>query len=72
MAQAFWNPENRRLQYQAGAPMSMQGKVVLITGATNGIGKAAAMGLARLGAAVVVHGRDPAKLEATQAEISAG
>lgn len=35
------------------------GKVCLITGATNGIGLAAARELARLGAVVWVHGRDP-------------
>ena len=37
--------------------MTMQGKVCLITGGTNGIGKSAAQGLARLGATVVIVGR---------------
>lgn len=36
---------------------SMQGKTVLVTGATDGIGKATALELARLGAQVIVHGR---------------
>jgi retinol dehydrogenase-14 len=41
----------------------MQGKTVLITGATNGIGLEAAVELARLGAKVVMVGRDPARTE---------
>ena len=39
----------------------MIGKRVLITGATNGIGKQAALELARMGAAVVIIGRDEVK-----------
>lgn len=39
----------------------MHGKRVLITGATNGIGKQAALELARMGAAVVIVGRDEVK-----------
>lgn len=39
----------------------MKGKRVLITGATNGIGKQAALELARMGAAVVIVGRDEVK-----------
>jgi len=47
----------------------MDGKVVLITGATNGIGKVAALELAKQGATVVIVGRNPAKTGATVAEI---
>ena len=41
--------------------MEMSGKRVLITGATNGIGKQAALELAKLGADVVIVGRDEIK-----------
>ena len=44
-------------------------KVCLITGATSGIGKATAMGLANMGASVVMVGRDRGKGEAAMAEI---
>jgi len=48
---------------------SMQGKVCLLTGATSGIGKATALGLAEMGATVVMVSRDRARGEAAQAEI---
>jgi NAD(P)-dependent dehydrogenase (short-subunit alcohol dehydrogenase family) len=47
----------------------MQGKTVLITGGTGGIGKETAIGLAKLGAHVVVTGRDKARGEAGVADI---
>jgi retinol dehydrogenase-14 len=50
------------------APL-MAGKVVLITGATGGIGKATAVGLAALGARVAVSGRDLGRAETAAAEI---
>ncbi len=43
----------------------MRGRVCLVTGATSGIGKATAHGLAALGASVVLIGRDPQKGEVT-------
>ncbi len=39
----------------------MKGKRVLITGATSGIGKVAALRLAEMGAEVLLHGRNPEK-----------
>jgi NAD(P)-dependent dehydrogenase (short-subunit alcohol dehydrogenase family) len=47
----------------------MDEKVCLITGATSGIGKATAMGLARMGASVVMVGRDRGRGEAALAEV---
>lgn len=48
---------------------AMAGKTVLITGGTGGIGKATAIGLARLGARVGIVGRDAARGEAAAADI---
>jgi retinol dehydrogenase-14 len=50
----------------------MDGKVCLITGATSGIGRATAMGLASMGASVVMVGRDRDRGEAALAEIKEG
>src|SRR5215212_3265738 len=49
---------------------AMGEKVCLITGATSGIGKATAMGLASMGASVVMVGRDRGRGEAALAEIN--
>lgn len=48
---------------------SVEDRVILITGATSGIGKAAAMKLARAGAKVIVAARTPEKLDETLLEI---
>jgi retinol dehydrogenase 12 len=47
----------------------MKGKVCVVTGASSGIGKAAAATLAGLGATVVLVGRDRGRTEAAAAEI---
>lgn len=52
-------------------PTLMQGRIVLITGATAGIGKETARALARMGARVVVGGRDEDKTRAVVDELSA-
>lgn len=49
----------------------MQGKTVLITGATAGIGQATAQALARQGAQVVLVGRDARKTQAVAEELRA-
>ncbi len=49
----------------------MRGKRVLVTGANDGIGRATARALAVAGAHVLLHGRDPAKVEAAAADIRA-
>ncbi|MCK5765809.1 MAG: SDR family oxidoreductase [Bacteroidales bacterium] len=47
----------------------MKGKTVLITGATDGIGKRTAIELAKMGARVIIHGRNKTHGEETLAEI---
>src|SRR5579859_7399205 len=49
----------------------MKGTVCVVTGATSGIGKATATALARLGATVVIVGRDRGRTEAAAAQIAA-
>jgi len=49
----------------------MTGKTVLITGGTGGIGKAAAVGLASMGARVGITGRDQARAERAATDIEA-
>jgi gluconate 5-dehydrogenase len=48
---------------------NLEGRLALITGSSQGIGLALAKGLAAHGAAVVINGRDRAKLDATAAEL---
>ncbi len=79
-AQALWDfwsnhldPE-RDERAEAQAPSrsleeSVNGKVVLVTGSTSGIGKATAMRLSRAGAKVMLAARTPDKLEETLHEI---
>jgi gluconate 5-dehydrogenase len=50
---------------------SLKGKRALVTGSSQGIGLALAQGLAEHGAAVILNGRDPGKIEVASAELSA-
>ena len=51
-------------------PYSLAGKTVLVTGASSGIGRATAIECSRLGATVVVTGRDEARLGETMAALT--
>lgn len=61
-----------RLRARKWRPLevSVSGRTIVVTGATSGLGKAAAIRLAGLGARVVLVGRDSAKLEETGREIA--
>jgi NAD(P)-dependent dehydrogenase (short-subunit alcohol dehydrogenase family) len=61
------------MRYSRQAPgvvmsTDMIGKVILITGATDGLGRALSTALAQRGATLLVHGRDRARGEAVVAE----
>jgi NAD(P)-dependent dehydrogenase (short-subunit alcohol dehydrogenase family) len=49
----------------------LNGKVILVTGATDGLGRGLARELAGAGANVILHGRDQQRTEATRREIEA-
>lgn len=53
------------------APGLLQDRIILITGASDGIGRALALKTAELGAQVILHGRNVAKLEKVYDEIEA-
>jgi len=50
-------------------PFSLKGKVVLVTGASSGIGRAIAIACSRMGATVFANGRNMQKLEATLSDM---
>ncbi len=53
------------------SPAELAGRVIAITGASEGIGRAVALACAAHQAHVILIGRNPAKLEAVHAEIAA-
>lgn len=52
------------------AAAQLQGRICLVTGATSGIGEETALGLARLGAGVVLVGRDPGRAERSRERVA--
>lgn len=50
-------------------PFALTGKTVLVTGASSGIGRATAIDCARMGATVIITGRNEERLAATLAEL---
>jgi NAD(P)-dependent dehydrogenase (short-subunit alcohol dehydrogenase family) len=61
----------RRLRGNVSLEKSVRGRVVLITGASSGIGKAAAMRIGEAGGTVLLVARTREKLEETQRQIEA-
>jgi NAD(P)-dependent dehydrogenase (short-subunit alcohol dehydrogenase family) len=51
-------------------PDALAGRVILVTGATGGIGRAVAHAFVRHGATVLLHGRDAKKLDALYRELA--
>ena len=50
---------------------SLDGQVVLVTGATDGLGRALAVSLAEAGATVLIHGRDAGRITGTTEDVRA-
>jgi dehydrogenase/reductase SDR family member 12 len=59
----------RLFGWRAPQPGAMAGQTVLLTGATSGLGREAAVELAALGARVILAGRDGQKLQAVSDEL---
>lgn len=53
-------------------PFSLNGKTILVTGASSGIGRGVAVTCAKMGATVLVNGRNQTKLEETLSMMPAG
>ena len=62
----------RRLRGGVNLEGSVRGRVIMVTGASSGIGKSAAMKIADAGGTVLLVARTPEKLEATKEQIEVG
>lgn len=51
-------------------PFSLKGKLILVTGASSGIGKGIAIACSKMGASVIVNGRNEQRLAETYTELS--
>jgi NAD(P)-dependent dehydrogenase (short-subunit alcohol dehydrogenase family) len=61
----------RRLQGSVSLEKAVRGRVVMVTGASSGIGKSAALKIAAAGGTVLLVARTPEKLEQTKEQIEA-
>ena len=62
----------RLFDWEAAESWSMVGRTVVLTGPTSGLGREVAGSFARMGARIVLVGRDPDKLERTADELRGG
>lgn len=53
-------------------PFTLEGKTILVTGASSGIGRGVAIACSKMGASVVINGRSQLKLGATLAQLAEG
>lgn len=53
-------------------PFSLESKIILVTGASSGIGRGIAIACSRMGATVILNGRNQLKLGATLAQLQKG
>src|SRR5665213_4552077 len=68
----FWTkPDADHEDNRMDTPADVSGKRMIVTGATDGIGRAAVRALAAAGAELTIVARNPAKARATVAEIAA-
>jgi NAD(P)-dependent dehydrogenase (short-subunit alcohol dehydrogenase family) len=68
-----WSNIGYKVRRRSWGPIdeSLEGRTVIVTGATSGLGKAASLDLARLGADLILVGRNPDKTEGVRADIAA-
>lgn len=50
-------------------PFSLENKTILITGASSGIGRGIAVACSKMGASVILNGRNRQKLETTLSQL---
>lgn len=53
-------------------PFTLEGKTILVTGASSGIGRGIAIACSKMGASLILHGRNPKKLDDTLVQLDPG
>lgn len=53
-------------------PFTLNGKTVLVTGASSGIGRGVAIACSKMGATVIINGRNPQRLKETYSQLTEG